>query len=344
MRALAVVLASSLIASGCAVNSYKIPPDELARLARVPPEARGEHVRVVQEILASEVPAAPPVTRETEVVIAPQFDVAVGVHGPHAGFAGGGFGRAVTGGKIGGLGKDSKAAAVAFLFAAATAMVTAAVVEGSRFDGWARLHPMHPVHLIGHDGSYTVVPLAWLDPSAVAWTDTAVVRPTEGPWLELERAPLSRQGLAYGLYGGTGSLRSAAGDLAMGPAWTVQLGYFTTQQLGVFASVFFGWRNNQFDATLFETRYTAELQYLPLQLGILHGGLYGGAGLAYRFEDAVPLRGGGIAAGNESTLALTGGAMLQLDINTRVALTARLGLAQAHGEQMHDAIFGVSVY
>ena len=153
MRALVVVLASSLIASGCAVNSYKIPPDELARLARVPPEARGEHVRVIQELVASEVPAAPPVTRETEVVIAPQFDVAVGVHGPRAGF-GGGLGRAVNG-RFGGLGKDSKSAAVAFLFAAATAAVTAAVIEGSRFDGWARLHPMHPVHLIGRDGGYT---------------------------------------------------------------------------------------------------------------------------------------------------------------------------------------------
>ncbi|HEX3478368.1 MAG TPA: hypothetical protein VHT91_25280 [Kofleriaceae bacterium] len=342
MRALAVVFASSLIASGCAVNSYKIPPDELARLARVPPEARGEHVRVVQELVASEVPAAPPVTRETQVVIAPQFDVAVGVHGPRAGF-GGGFGRGVNG-KIGGLGKDGKSAAVAFLFAAATAMVTAAVIEGSRFDGWAQLHPMHPVHLIGHDGSYTVVPLAWLDPSAVAWTDTAVVRPAEGPWRELERAPLSRQGLAYGLFGGTGSLRSADGSLAMGPAWTVQLGYFATQQIGVLASAFFGWRDNRLDATLFETRYTAELQYLPLQLGILHGGLFGGAGVAYRFEDAAALPDGRIAGNDSATLALTGGAMFQLDINTRLALTLRLGLAQAHGEQMHDAIFGISVY
>jgi hypothetical protein len=342
MRALAVVLAGSLIA-GCAVNSYKIPPAELARLARVPPEARGEHVRVVQEIIASDVPVAPPVTHETPIVIAPEFEVAVGVHGPRTGF-GGAFGRGLKGAKIGGLGNDSKGAAVAFLFAAATAMVTAAVVEGSRFDGWARLHPMHPVHLIGHDGSYTVVPLAWLDPSALAWTDTAVVRPTEGPWLELERAPLSREGLAYGLYAGTGSLRSAAGDLAMGPAWTVQLGYFTSQELGVFASVFFGWRDNRLGATLFESRYTAEVQYMPLQLGILHGGLFGGAGVAYRFEDAILRSDGRIAAGNEATLALTGGAMFQLEINTRVALTARLGLAQAHGEQMHDAIFGVSVY
>jgi len=103
------------------------------------------------------------------------------------------------------------------------------------------------------------------------------VRPSEGPWLELERAPLSRQGLTYGMYGGIGSLRSANGSLAMGPAWTVQLGYFPTQELGILASVFFGWRNNDLDATLFETRYTAELQYLPVQLGILHARLYGGS-------------------------------------------------------------------
>lgn len=338
MRALAVVLAGSLIASGCAANSYRIPPDELARLTRVPPEARGQRVRVIQEVVASDVPAAPPIGAETRVVIAPQFDIAVGVGGRS--HRRGGLG----GVNIGGAGNDGKAAAIAFLVLAATAMVTAAVIEGSRFDGYAQLHPMHPVHLIGKDGGYTVVPLAWLDPGAVAWADTAVVRPGEGPWLELERAPLSRQGLAYGMYGGTGSLKSAAGDLALGPAWTVQLGYFPTQELGVFASVFFGWRNNQFDATLFETRYTAELQFLPIQLGILHAGIYGGAGVAYRFEDAVGLSGNKIVAGNEASPALVGGAMFQLEIHTRIALTARLGIAQAHGEQAHDAIFGLSVY
>jgi hypothetical protein len=146
------------------------------------------------------------------------------------------------------------------------------------------------------------------------------------------------------MFGGTGSLRSAAGDLAMGPAWTVQLGYFGNQQIGVLGSVFFGWRNNQFNATLFETRYTAELQFFPLQLGILHAGLYGGGGLAYRFEDAVKLAGDRVVAGNESSPAAIGGAMFQLDINTRIALTARLGIAWAHGEQMHDAIVGLSVY
>jgi len=336
MRALAVVLAGSLI--GCGVNSYRIPPAELARLASAPPEARGEHVRVIQDIVASDVPAAAPVTRETQIVIVPQVDVAVGVGPRHRG------GSGWNGGKITGLGSDNKAAAIAFLFVAATALITAAAIEGSRFDGYARLHPMHPVHLIGHDGGYTVVPLAWLDPDAAQWAETAVVRRGEGPWLELDRAPLSREGLAYGMFGGTGSLRSAAGDLAMGPAWTVQLGYFATPELGVFGSVFFGWRDNRFSATLLETRYTAELQYLPVHAGPLHAGLYGGGGLAYRFEDAVKLAGDEVVSGNESSGALIGGATFQLDINTRLALTARLGVAWAHGEQMHDALIGLSVY
>jgi hypothetical protein len=339
MRALAVVLAGSLFAAGCAANSYRIPTRELAQLAEIPPEARGQRVRVIQDIFASDVPAAPAVTGETEVVFVPHVSVSVG---SGRRYGGGGFGG-FRGGKIGGAGNDGKAAAVAFLAFAATALVSAAVIEGSRFDGYARLHPMHPVHLIGRDGSYGVVPLAWIDRNAAAWADRAVVRPTEGPWLELERAPLSREGVTYGMYGGTGSLQSADGSLEMGPAWTVQLGVFPTQQVGILASMFFGWRDNRLNATLFETRTTAEIQFLPLQLGILHGGLYGGAGIAYRFEDAIAVD-DALVASDQSSLALVGGAMFQLDINTRIALTGRLGIARAHGEEMRDVLVGISVY
>jgi len=341
MRALAVVLAGSLIAAGCAANSYQIPPGELARLAQVPPEQRGQHVRVIQEVMGSDVPPAPPVTGETQILIVPQIYISGG-GGGYGGRHGGGIPGG--GGKVGGAGNDAKAAAVAILVVAATALVTAAVIEGSRFDGYAQLHPMQPVHLIGKDGNYTVMPLAWIDARAAAWTDTAVVRSTEGPWLQLERAPLSRRGLTYGMYGGTGSLRSADGSLALGPAWTVQLGGFPTQQLGIVASVFFGWRDNAYNATLFETRTTAELQYFPVQVGIFHAGLYGGGGVAHRFEDAIRLAGDRVVAGDETTGALVGGAMFQLDVNTRIALTARLGLAFAHDEQMRDVLVGISVY
>jgi hypothetical protein len=62
-----------------------------------------------------------------------------------------------------------------------------------------------------------------------------------------------------------------------------------------------------------------------------------GAGLAYRYEDS-------IAGGNGSTEAYAGGGQLQLDINTRLALTARFGVTKAHEERMTDVIFGLAVY
>jgi hypothetical protein len=36
--------------------------------------------------------------------------------------------------------------------------------------------------------------------------------------------------------------------------------------------------------------------------------------------------------------------MLQLDVNTRIALTGRFGVARAHDERMHDMLIGISVY
>lgn len=359
MRAVAVVLVGSLVASGCA-DTYRIPAQELTRLAHTPPELRGQRVRVVQDVTESDVPTSPAVGGEARLFFFPYVEIDGSIHthrerphfgggGSHGFLAGGashgshaghGGGHHVGGlSSFGGSGGDGKGAAVVFLVIAATVLITAAAVEGARFDGFVQLHPMHPVHLVGYDGSFDVVPLAYLDDEALANTKTAIIAQDEGPWNPLERAPLDRAGFTYGMYGGVGSLRSAAGDLARGPAWTVQLGGFATQHLGILASVFFGWRDNRFGATLFEAQYTAEAQYLPLQVGPLHAGLFGGAGIAQRYEDAIAGR-----AGDDTSLALDGGAMIQLDINTRIALTARLGTTFAHDEQMHSALFGLSIY
>jgi hypothetical protein len=343
MRALvAFVVAGLLISTGCA-SSYRIPSGDLQRLAAAPPEARGQRVRVIQEINGTAVPSAQPVDGNAQVVLVPNISI---THDSRPGgrYRSGGFGGGSRLGKgagklggTGGAGGDAKGAAIAFLVVAAVAVVAIAAVEGSRFDGWAQLHPMHPVHLIGKDGGYTVMPLAWIDPGTAAWTDKAIVRPNEGPWRPLERHPLHRTGPTYGMYGGVGSLRSAYGELELGPAFTVQVGYFPTQQVGVVGSVFFGWRDNRALETLFESRYTLELQALPVAAGAFHAGLYGGLGAAYRFED-------GVRNGNSGSSALTGGAMFQLDVNTRLALTARFGLAKAHEEPMKDVLFGLSVY
>jgi hypothetical protein len=342
MRGLvAVVVAGLLVATGCVANSYRIPPGDLQRLAASPPEARGERVRVIQEVGGTDVPSAQPVGEGTEIVLVPHIGISHDRrHGGRYGgsYGGSGGGRVKSGGsKLGGAGSDGKAAAIVFLAIAAVALVAIAGVEGSRFDGWAQLHPMHPVHLVGRDGGYTVMPLAWIDPGTAAWADKAIVRPSEGPWRPLERHPLHRTGPTYSMYGGTGSLRSAHGELGLGPAFTVQAGFFPTQQVGVVGSVFLGWRENRDFETLFESRYMLELQVLPVAAGRFHAGLYGGIGAAYRFEDGVP-------GGNSGTSALAGGAMFQLDVNTRIALTARFGLAKAHEESMRDILFGLSVY
>lgn len=340
MRALvALVVASLLIMTGCVANTYQIPQQQLQQLAATPPEVRGEKVRVIQEIgSGTEAPTAQPVTSETQIILIPQITIGHERHYGRRG-GGGGFGRVGRGGGGGGggsSGSDSKAAAIAFLVIAAGALVAIAAVEGSRFDGWAQLHPMHPVHLFGHDGSYSVMPLAALDAETVAQTRKAVVRPTEGPWQQLSRAPLHRTGPTYSMYGGAASLRSASGELGLGPAFTVQAGYFPTQEIGILGSVFLGWRENRDLDTLFESRYTFELQALPVAAGPIHAGLYGGIGGAYRFEDGVN--------GNSGSGAFTGGTMLQLDVNTRIALTARAGLTYAHDETMREILVGMSVY
>ncbi len=337
-RLLAVSIAALVAGTGCAGNSYRIPNGDLQRLTQVAPEQRGQHVRVIQEITDSSAPPAERVDGGTQVVIVPDIHVSTGVH--TGGGGGGGHSGGGGLGKVGGAGNDGKAAAVVFLVVAATALVMVAAVEGSRYDGWAQLHPMHPVHLFGYDGSYRVMPLAWIDPATAAQTEKAIVRPTEGPWLELGRAPLTRTGWTYSMYGGSGSLRSINGDKELGPAFSVQAGYFITNDVGILANVFFGWRDNVVGETLFESRYTAELQALPVKAGPFHAGLYGGAGIAYRWEDGSKLS----RTQDPESTALVGGAMLQLELHTRIALTARFGLAKAHDERMSDILVGLSVY
>ena len=49
------------LAAGCLSNEYRIPPDELARVVRLPPANRGSQVRIVQEWGSDrEVPLPPP--------------------------------------------------------------------------------------------------------------------------------------------------------------------------------------------------------------------------------------------------------------------------------------------
>ena len=361
MRLLATVMAGTIFASGCAAQSYRIPNTELQRLAAMPPEQRAQSVLVSQELTATEVDNSEPVYANTEIIWTPRITIYGGNDRDHresygSGGSGGGGGRwgsgpraGSSGGKSGGGGGkgvslgsgggDGKAAAVAIVVLAVVALVAVAGVEASRYDGWVELHPMHPVHLIGKDGSQAVMPLAWLDPQAAAWTEKAIVRPTEGPWRELRRHPLMRGG-TYGVFGGTGSSTSVTGRTEFGPSFVIQGGYFPRNDIGVVANVAFAWRDNEFGGVLFDSRYSLELQVLPLKAGPLHAGGYGSAGLAYRWED-VP---GTTIEGDNGSGAFAGGGMLQLELHSRIALTARAGVVAAHGDRQTDMLFGLSVY
>lgn len=346
MRLVAIVTAGLLVGSGCAANSYKIPTSELQRISTLPPEVRSQRVLVSQEITASDVGPAQPVSETTEVIFIPEVRVGGTYSGGYRHGSGVSTGTRGGGGgvpKLSGGGSDGKAAAIAVIVLAAVALVAVAGVEGSRFDGWVRLHPMHPVHLVGKDGSQAVMPLAWIDPQAAAFTEKAIVRPNEGPWLQLERKPLTR-GATYGVYGGYGSSRSVYGDVNAGPSFVIQGGYFPVQQIGILATVELMWRDNRYNGTLFESRYLAEIQALPLVLGPLHAGVYGGYGFSYRWEDTPVGTIEGQGKGNDGSRAMTGGAMLQLDLHTRIALTARMGVVSSHGDKQTDALIGISVY
>jgi hypothetical protein len=343
-----VLLAASVLVTGCASSTYKIPGRELHRLAQQAPDTRAERVRVQQELGDADIGPPQPVTAETQIIIFPHFNISgarerrrhYGTNSSWGTRGGGGAPSSKGGGsgiRLNNGGGDGKAAAIAVLVVAAVALVAVAAVEGSRFDGYAQLHPMHPVYLVGKDGGRVVLPLAWIDPPTAEWARYGLVRRHEGPWHELERAPLDREGWNYSMLGGIGTFESADGTKGRGTATTIQLGYFPSHPLGVVGSVFFGWRQNALDETLFESRYTLELQGYPLHTGPLQIGGYLGGGAAYRFEDGLP-------NGNAGSPALIGGGMMQLDINTRLALTARFGITYAHQERMTDALVGLSVY
>lgn len=333
---LALGLAAATLTAGCASEAYRISGAELQRIARLPPEQRAQRVRVDQSLNDSDAPPAERVGDTTEIIFVPNVDVGGSIRYDHPVAAGGAHG----GGGASSLGQaaNNKDAAIAIVVIAAVALFAVAAVEGSRWDGEVAMHPMHPVHLFGRDGGYTVVPVAWIDPQLAAWADHGIVRSYEGPpWKELHRAPLWREGATYGMYGGYCSYASALGDKAFGPAFLIQGGFYPTNDFGILASVFLGWRQNQQDNTLFETRPMLEAHYLPVAAGPLHLGLFGGGGFAYRYED-------GVVDGNSTSLALTGGALLELELHTRVSLTARLGTTRAHDEQMADAMIGLAVY
>lgn len=338
-----VTLAGFLpVAVGCTSNEYVIPHEELARLAATPPLQRGTRVRVVQElgdrrsdpvpVTVAPPPEAPP-PAEDDAGDGVRIEISDGgsgggsVHGSapagHAVHAGGGHGASFHGGGGGGGGGGGNGDAALVVLIVVVAVVMAvglASSEGVRFDGFVGMSPAQPVHLLAADGREATIAMADLSPQLAAATVEAKVMDDEGYGLSrLDGVPLDRRGGVFKLDSGSITF-GAPGGAAVGPAMDVQLGLFVTRRVGLLLSLgLAGGSTSSTGGLIPRHALGAELQVLPWDAGRFHVGLFGGGGMALTqtFADGV--------ATYVSGPAVSGGALAELDVTSRMALTLRAG-------------------
>jgi hypothetical protein len=325
-------LAVLVLLAGCLTSTYRVPSDDLERIAHTPPAARGQHVRVIQQLAGmDEAPRGPEVHVHTAVVVDPM---------PAYGYGGGGgsLGGPRPGGGWGPSAKLAKDDAKALLVVAAIVAVAFATTEGARYDGWVNVHPMQRLHLYGPAGEYMQVPLAQLAPEHAAWASRAYLRSDEGPWTFAGRAPLDRVGFNYNVFFGSSTITSFNEDTQPGYGGRFQLGFFPIQQLGILFDWGAYWRNNEQDLQVYDGRYGVELQLYPITLGRLSLGGFGQIGFATRIEDHYPMN------GDDRGMSTEVGGLLQLEITTRLALTGRGGYVYSIGQGGFEAAVGLSIY
>lgn len=328
-----------LTAQGCLSSSYRLPREELSRLAQTAPEQRWQAVRVTQRVLESDHPPAnvAPVQVDAPVILLPTVfwyrgrswgvpghwrgnpragrvttaPVATSPGLPRSG------GRSGGGGGSGGRssGPDPAVVAVAVLAAAGIVFVLAGT-EGARYDGWVGLPPDEEVYLEYPDGSVLSVPLSALTPELAAGAVAATIyEGYEGRYLRLGRAPLNRvgftlqTGLLTAMVPHTGVGASGSGFGIGGRAF---FGGFPVAPLGVgvSADVVAG------QAGSLLALVGPELQLMP----VLWAGVYLGSGWTSLTADDSSVRTGG--------WYVRGGAMFELPVTTRFAASLRAGLSR----------------
>jgi hypothetical protein len=227
-------------------------------------------------------------------------------------------------------------------------VVVAAVVaiglvssEGVRFDGYVAMSPDQPVHLRDASGQQTTISVGELSSGWVEGTVEAKVMDDEGfGILRLERAPLDRRGGTFKLDSGTIAF-DVAGVAAVGPAMNVQAGYFFTRRIGLLANLGLGGVGVP-QGLVPRHAVGLELQAFPLALGPVHLGLFGNGGMALTkvLVGSTPSYVSGPSVG--------GGALAELDLTSRLALTLRAGADLAKLDQVWTPAglltAGVAVY
>lgn len=345
------ILLVGLLLGGCLQSTYHVRADELARLATLPPEDRGERIRSVQELGTR--PDAPPAddvelhgpSGVVPLLVAQRIHATrcqlVGCRGVPAPtptpvrvratpVGGGGSGGASSGSSGSSSGDDSIGAAailaVIASVAVAAGVVVVAATEGARHDGWIGVSMDHPIHLYTNDGHWLSVPAFALEPELAEWADGAVIDASEGNLAELERAPLNRRGLTLGFEGTLLGLEDGYGGGSR-----LSGGGFPHRLVGLQLFVDFALHD-----PLALVRYGAEASVFAPGLGRLHFGAYvQGANAVYR-DVARDLRKAGFA--------VSGGGLVQIELTTRLALQLRGGVWAGHGDVRPELGLGLAVY
>jgi hypothetical protein len=333
------------LTTGCLSNEYVIPPDELARVVELPPQTRGERVRIVQAVgPRRETPTGPGPWLEAEPFPSPGPEVQVDlpypiqVPAPGSGRPGrgaaparpgagshpvparprGGTGLAAWhgngGGGGGGRSEDLVVVALVILAVATVGLVALSASEGARYDGVAQIAPGQPVHLENELGQERVVPLGGLSRQDLLGVRSALVMDDEGYGLPLlGRRPLDRRGAVFKL--DAGALGARVGDEAVtGLAANIQIGGFPWQRLGLLGVLSLGGGTDSSGRTFVRHGVGLEAQGFPLALGRLHAGAFVHGGVQL-FSEPDQARRTAPSAG--------GGLMLELGVSTRLALYLR---------------------
>lgn len=347
-RAWTAVLLVTTLCTGCLSASYEIPRTELEKLVQVPPADRGAHIRAVQRFSTAEdldpAPAWPPVERNAPApdgyvygprgYFVPSIYLGWGYphyspyyYGPTAATSEGALPRSGGGGSSGSKSsKDGGPLLVAAILAGVVVGTALVFSEGMRYDGWVAVHPHHPVHLLGEDGSQHTVPLDELTPAQISGQRAVVVGPEgAGMWLR-RRASLDRQGFTFQF--GLGGDHLALPDQPSGPhdgvdglGWRFALGYFPTRWTGILLDTRLA-RHSEADGSSWHAyRAGIEGQWMPLQFWRVHLGGFGGAG--QNWAASSPGEFGALPTTDTTRTYVDFGGILEIDLTTRLGLTFR---------------------
>jgi hypothetical protein len=206
--------------------------------------------------------------------------------------------------------------AVVAVVIASLAAVGAGLTEGMRFDGDVAVVPQQLIYLQDGHGGERPLPIASLTTADLAGAERAVLRDDEGFGLmRLDRAPLDRRGFAFKV--DVGSVETVvAGNKPLGFASHVQFGYFPFQRFGLLAGLDLAGAGGE-DA-FSRHALTLEAQLFPINFWRIHlgGSLHAGSAVTDQ----------GTSDTNKvwGVPSVGGGAIVELALTTRLALTARV--------------------